>query len=210
MPEAVPWKFDLCGGHFALDLCNTLTSRQTPSPVERLPSYAELVSFAEQAGIASAADGARLRRWSERAPDEAERIRAEAVELREALYRIFDGLAQGSSEVDRGALAELNRWIGRLRLGEDLDWEWSGGAEAPDAFLAPVVRGAVELLTSNRKAMVRSCAADDCAWIFLDTSKNHSRRWCDMNQCGNRMKARRHYERSRAPGDEGKVSKPRS
>ena len=54
--------------------------------------------------------------------------------------------------------------------------------------------------TNNRtttNAGVRICGADDCLWIFLDTSKNRTRRWCDMKQCGNRMKARRFYERQK-------------
>jgi predicted RNA-binding Zn ribbon-like protein len=208
MPGAGDWKFDLCGGHIALDFTNTLSSRLSPPPVEHLSSYAALVAFAEQSGILPAAEGARRRAWAQREAAQAERVRAGAVELREALYRIFDGLAEGRLPA-RDDLAVLNAWIGRLRLGEGLAWEWAAGADAPDALLAPVVLSAVELLTSERRARVRACAADDCAWFFLDTSKNHSRRWCDMNSCGNRMKARRHYERSR-PGAQGAPAKPRS
>jgi len=54
----------------------------------------------------------------------------------------------------------------------------------------------VDLLTSDRLSAVRECAADDCAWLFLDESRNRSRRWCDMKVCGNRQKARLHYHRS--------------
>ena len=43
--------------------------------------------------------------------------------------------------------------------------------------------------------LVRECGASDCAWLFLDTSKNHHRRWCDMTRCGNRAKVRRFYAR---------------
>jgi predicted RNA-binding Zn ribbon-like protein len=208
MADAGPWKFDLCGGHIALDFTNTLSSRQSPPAVEHLTSYAALVAFAEQSGVLSAVEGVRWRAWAEREPAQAERVRAGAVELREALYRVFDGLAENRGPA-REDLAVLNAWNGRLHLGEGFTWEWAAGAGAPDALLAPVVRGAVELLTSERRARVRACAADDCAWLFLDTSKNRSRRWCDMNQCGNRMKARRFYNRSRPPA-EGAAPKPRS
>lgn len=62
----------------------------------------------------------------------------------------------------------------------------------------PIVYSASQLLASNRLDRVRQCAGDDCGWLFLDTSRNHSRRWCDMADCGNRAKARRHYRRTHA------------
>jgi predicted RNA-binding Zn ribbon-like protein len=65
-------------------------------------------------------------------------------------------------------------------------------------MLWPVVRSAAELLTSDELGRVRECAADNCAWLFLDRSKNRSRRWCDMAVCGNRDKVRRFRQRSRS------------
>ena len=67
-----------------------------------------------------------------------------------------------------------------------------------DRMLWPVTRSAAELLVSGELSRVRTCANDTCGWLFMDTSKNRSRRWCDMNDCGNRAKARRHYARKRA------------
>ncbi len=116
------------------------------------------------------------------------------MELREALYRLFAGAAGGRAP-DAGDLAVLNRAIGRMQIGRDLEWQWAAGPDALDAMLGPIVRAALELLMSERRDRVRVCAADDCVWLFLDTSKNRSRRWCDMKQCGNRSKVRRFYKR---------------
>jgi predicted RNA-binding Zn ribbon-like protein len=60
-------------------------------------------------------------------------------------------------------------------------------------MLWPIAQSAADLMTSDKRNSVRQCGADDCAWLFLDESRNHSRRWCDMKTCGNRQKARRHY-----------------
>jgi len=61
-----------------------------------------------------------------------------------------------------------------------------------------IVRSAADLLTSDKLHDVRACSAEDCRWLFLDISKNHSRRWCDMETCGNQAKARRHYRRKKS------------
>jgi predicted RNA-binding Zn ribbon-like protein len=189
------WQFDRTGDHLALDFANTVSSRHTGAPIERLPDYRALVSFARQTQLLSAAQAARLCAWAEAEPDTAARVRDDAVLLREALNRLFTAVA-GSRPPDPGDLALLNERAARLRLGQDLRWHWDDEA-APDALLAAVVRSALELLTSSERERVRICGADDCLWIFLDTSKNRTRRWCDMKQCGNRMKARRFYERQK-------------
>ena len=75
-----------------------------------------------------------------------------------------------------------------------VDWEWKS-QNPVDSILWPIAQSAADLLTSPDLAAVRMCEAPDCAWLFLDQSRNRSRRWCDMKVCGNRQKARRHYQR---------------
>src|SRR6185437_14794355 len=86
----------------------------------------------------------------------------------------------------------------RVEYTEDgFAWTWSG--RALDAVLWPISRAAADLLVSDaERRKVRQCGAGDCEWLFLDTSKNRSRQWCSMQSCGNREKARRHYQRVRA------------
>ena len=186
--------FDRCAGHVALDFANAVGNRHTEAPVEYLSSYRQLLAFAGQCELLPAIQLERLARRAARDPAGAAAALRRGVELREALYRLFAAAAQGRGP-DAGDLALLNRAVRRMQVGGDFEWQWSAGPDALDAMLGPIVRAALELLTSERRQRVRMCAADDCVWLFLDTSKNHSRRWCDMKQCGNRNKVRRFYKR---------------
>jgi predicted RNA-binding Zn ribbon-like protein len=192
--EAKP--FDRCAGHLALDFANAVSERHTTSPIDLLPSYAELLAFARQCELAPPAQLRRLERRAALDRSSAEAARAVAVQLRDALYRVFACVAE-ERPVDPGDLAVFNAALGRMRIGRDLDWEWAAGPDALDSLLGPVVRSALDLLRSSERERVRICAAEDCVWLFLDTSKNRSRRWCDMKQCGNRDKVRRFYRRQR-------------
>jgi len=80
---------------------------------------------------------------------------------------------------------------------EGFEWSLSCGDEGAAPILAPVIRAAADLLTSPDAGRVRECGSDTCSWLFLDRSKNGTRRWCDMAVCGNRAKARRHYAREK-------------
>lgn len=184
------WVFDLCAGHLALDFANTVSERTTDTPIERLPSYEDFVRFGRQEEIVSDAEARRLQAWARRHPRDAERVRLEVVRLRDGLYRAFSALAGGEHPTNAD-LEPLNAMLARLRLGPDLAWHWADGADAPAASLATIARAAVDLLTGDRRDRLRLCDAADCVWVFLDTSKNRTRRWCDMKQCGNREKARR-------------------
>jgi predicted RNA-binding Zn ribbon-like protein len=188
------WKFDLCGGHLAVDFANTVSARHSDSPIERLKNYAALVDFADQSGILERGTVARLQSWGDAHAGAAQAIVGRAVELREALHRLLSAAAAQQPPA-REDLGVLNRWWHELELDGSFAWQWAAGDQAPDFFLGRVVGAAVELLTSPRRERIRLCDADDCVWLFVDTSKNRSRRWCDMNVCGNRMKARRFYRR---------------
>jgi len=76
-------------------------------------------------------------------------------------------------------------------------WEFVDGEEL-DSMLWPIVRDAAELLTSRDFDRVTECSGSDCTWLFADKSRNRSRRWCDMAECGNRSKARRFYRRQKS------------
>jgi predicted RNA-binding Zn ribbon-like protein len=191
------WQFDRCGGHLALDFANTVSSRHTSAPIERLPSYDQLVEFGVQAELITARRAAELRARGLRDPDAAEAVLTRAVSLREALYHLFAAVA-GDRAPRAPDVARLDAELPRLHLGDDLAWTWRDDVDTLDPFLGAVVQAAVELATSpSLRSHVRICEAPDCIWLFFDTSRNHSRRWCDMKQCGNRMKARRHYQRAR-------------
>jgi len=185
--------------HFA----NTMKWHASKRPVEQIMSYPALVDWARGAGVIDDATMRRLNVTAVEHPTAAEQVRQEAIELREAIYRIFASLAHGSApgaaDLERlnMALARALRHARVEAVDGGFTWSWSA-VEALDRILWPIARSAGELLTSPWRERVGQCADDrGCGWLFIDTSKNHSRRWCDINDCGNRAKARRHYQRVR-------------
>lgn len=200
----VPWTFHIGYGALCLDFANAVSWRGSAEPADRLPTYWELVRFFVQSGLLSAAEARRLQREAERHPDRAARTLRRAVELREVLYRTFSGLAAGCSPRPSD-LASLNELLpaalAHLRVSRDggrFGWRWDGNAGSLDRLLWPVVRDAAVFLTSTDFSRLRTCRNPECRWVFLDTSKNGTRRWCSMAVCGNRDKLRRFRQRRRS------------
>jgi predicted RNA-binding Zn ribbon-like protein len=192
-------------GWLCLDFANTAEWHASDQPTERLNDYPNLVSWARNKGILSDDEVQHLVRNAEIHPAQASAALNQAITLRETIYRIFSAVAAGRSpeEADLAALnATLAQGMAHLRIVQTpagFVWDWDGDENALDRMLWPVVRSAVDLLTSKRLERVGECADDrGCGWLFLDVSRNHSRRWCSMEACGNRAKFRRHYQRQRA------------
>ncbi|HEY1271990.1 MAG TPA: CGNR zinc finger domain-containing protein [Terriglobales bacterium] len=196
-------RFQLTAGHVVLDFANTLDNRGRPNEKELLGGYRDLTAFAQQTGLISSAEAQFMVRAAERNPVPAERALRRARELREAVFAIFSGIATGHA-IPPAALEQLNNVVREaggnrvLARGEDhFHWQWLQKDEPLHWILWPIALGAAALLASDDMAKVRSCAAETCDWLFLDHSKNRSRRWCDMKVCGNRNKVRRFYRRVR-------------
>ena len=192
----------LLGGRHSLDFANTADWHASDHPIETLTSYSELVAWSVHAGILTGHQSRQMLTEAERLPADSNTVLNRAIALREAIYRIFSAITRGH-EPEAGDLAvlnaELSRTLAQSRIvltAEGFTWEWAGGEVALDRMLWPVVRDAADLLTSGDLARVGQCADGKCGWLFLDTSRNRSRRWCSMEDCGNRAKARRHYQRS--------------
>ena len=199
------YRFDLTGGHVALNFTNTVSRRADPAEsVEYLTHYGRLVAFAQQTDLISPADAERLVAAAEAHPRAAAAALKRATELREAIYPVLSAEARGEPLPD-GALNRLNaalpEALGALRLepgSEAFRWRFDHDESDLAPMLAPVLRAAAELLTSSDLARVRECDSESCFWLFLDTSKSGTRRWCDMKVCGNREKARRHHQKHKA------------
>lgn len=197
--------FEFDAGQLCLDFANTLSDRPNEAPQEeKLHYYADLVDWAEAANILSADEATEMHREALRRPTEADRTFAGAISLREAVYRLFSAIAAGA-EPPVGDLEAVNRAIGAAAVRGRLSplhghfhWTWEHDPSVLDSMIAPVAWSVAELLTSNDLHRVHECAGDDCGWLFMDTSKNGSRRWCSMETCGNRAKARRHRARQQA------------
>jgi predicted RNA-binding Zn ribbon-like protein len=202
-----PHHFDFSGGALCLDFVNTLGDRPR-CRTDHLHSYEDLLAWGLQARLLSAGDQAHLIGESGRRPERARQVFGRAIELRESLYRVFSRLAAGADptpdDLDtlNDSLSEALRHVRVAGADDRFRWCWAGPSEALDRMLWPVVRSAAELLTSHDElGLVRECASATCSWLFTDHSRNHSRKWCDMSSCGNRAKARRHYQRKRAAAD---------
>jgi len=201
-----PPKFELCGGSVALDFVNTLDDRFSDEPKELLKKYVDLARFAEDTGSLPDLQVDRLRTRSMQNPEEAERALASAIQLREAISNIFYALVR-KKPVPVAAVTLLNAqvqdasaYLGLAPAKHGFEWRFDWRTNDLFAPLWPIARDAAELLASERVELVRACASKTCEWLFLDESKNHRRRWCDMTKCGNRAKVKRFYTRTkRAP-----------
>jgi predicted RNA-binding Zn ribbon-like protein len=206
-----PFKFR--GGVLCLDFVNTLAWRLTDHPVEYLLSYEDLLTWGRQADLLAPDETKAL---SGRATTDLEDVRAmlsRALALREAIHRVFSAAIAGNPQ-DEGALSALNRELSgalsRLRVvpaeGGSYIWAWDrggeeGGGPPLERPLWPVARSAAEILTSSKLGRVKVCAGVGCGWMFLDESRNASRRWCDSRACGNRERVRKHLARKKYPSD---------
>jgi predicted RNA-binding Zn ribbon-like protein len=192
----------LVGGRLCLDFVNTANHHGRADIKEYLVDYAALVAWGQHAGALGAADAGRLAAEARGRPAEAADALARAKELRDALHPLFRAVAAGAHippnnlSVFNAALARLPDRVRLAATPAGLEWNWLATDRLEPAIWR-VIWSAAELLTSPERALVRECEGHACSWLFLDASRNRSRRWCSMDDCGNRAKAQRHYARYR-------------
>jgi predicted RNA-binding Zn ribbon-like protein len=201
-------RFKLRGGVVCLDFVNTVGSRLTDRPSEYLRSYEDLLDWSKQAGLLAPEETEGLSRQATLDPEGAQETLSRALALREAIHRVISRAIASETQYESD-LSVLNREISvalsHLRVmpaGGAYGWDWDlsgddGGARL-DSPLWPVAQSAAELLTSSKLDRAKVCAGEGCGWMFLDESRNNSRRWCDSRDCGNRERVRRHLARKRA------------
>jgi predicted RNA-binding Zn ribbon-like protein len=202
-PPDQPFQFN--AGWLCLDFTNTVQARPTSEKNDLIRSYDDLLGWARQATILTPGETAELAQAARAHPRQAAEALREVVALREALHATFSAHAARLPVPGRDLLT-INKAIGQAMTragvspaaGGGFEWSWPHVRPGLDRVAWWVARSAAELLTSERVTFVRECAGYDCGWLFLDGTRNRSRRWCDMATCGNRAKGRRHYERRRA------------
>ena len=189
--------FQLVGGHPALDLVNTLDWRFREGAAEELlTTYGDALSFAEQSELLTAAEARRLERAVGKEID-GKRVLTAVQTLREALADVLYARLDGK-DPDEKSVRTLDKFFKQAQAsrtlqwsGDGMRWDWAASGTDQNLALLKLAQSAEELVTGGELDLLRACAKPDCRWLFLDTSKNHTRRWCDMKLCGNRMKARR-------------------
>jgi predicted RNA-binding Zn ribbon-like protein len=185
-----------------LDFANSRYWRGSTAPVDELDGVATLLRWCEAKAGLPPARAAALKRRAE-AEGAAVSLYAEALGLRETIYRLFHRAAEhgapASADLERlnRALAAAAARRALAPAGEGFGWRIEDSAPSAAGLLTPVLWSAGDLLASRRLARVRYCANPQCRWLFLDDSKSGNRRWCSMSACGNRAKAHRHYARKK-------------
>ena len=200
--EQKEWDFD--SGNLALDFTNTAEFHASDHPDEMLETYTDLVSWSMMAGLLSQSEEKSLRTKAKKDPHAASKAFAEALEFRELIYRMFSAIA-GDENPDQVDLESFNRILAESLfnsqisiIGEGYTWGWQNMGDSLDSMIWPIARETADLLTSKEVRRLGECADDrGCGYLFIDTSRNHSRRWCSMEACGNRAKAMRHYQRKK-------------
>jgi predicted RNA-binding Zn ribbon-like protein len=190
-------------GWLCLDFANTLDWRGSDNPVETLNKYGDLLEWSTDKGIISGDVKNALLRKSEEKPVEARAVLEKAREIRENIYQMLSDTAHGRpiKTADlKGFNKALASMLSHSRLAPylgGLRWDWDSHPDKLDSVIWPLVRSAVDLMTSEAIKRVGQCADEKCGWLFWDTSRNRSRRWCDMSSCGNRSKVRRFYAKAK-------------
>jgi predicted RNA-binding Zn ribbon-like protein len=206
----------LIGGRLCLDFANTVGGRRSTSPStkkggdayvvreDRLADYYDLLAWSLRVDLLTDAAAKRLARKARLRESEAAAVWERAIALREAVYRV--SMAVISQTQPRGNDLELlnrelaiahDRLILARREEGDFVWKWNEAKDALDQMLWRIADSAAEMLTTSDLTRLRQCGGDNCGWVFEDTSRNRSRQWCDMQDCGNVAKVRRFRSRRR-------------
>jgi predicted RNA-binding Zn ribbon-like protein len=199
----IPEPFEFVAGALCLDFVNTVGSHGFEQAREKLSTYSDLVRWSKEASLIDDGNTLELLAFSEANPGGASKVLEEAREFRETLFRIF-GALQRKQSPDPSDLAALNETLRKFPIRLEVRSQGDNFccsreiAQITDEWpLAAVAWSAADLLISDQVHHVRQCADAKCGWLFVDTSKNHSRRWCSMGDCGSQAKARRYYQRKK-------------
>jgi predicted RNA-binding Zn ribbon-like protein len=193
----------LSGGALCLDFVNTVHCYGCADLGEYLNTYHDLLAWSRHVGTITDDEAKTLSQRAAGHPAEAKSAHRRAIELREAIYRIFSIPLEGQSHAEKD-LAVFNYYLAETMMRSQIVksedgfyWDMTGNKAKLDWILNPVIRSAADLLISEEFRRIKKCADPICGWLFLDISRNRSRRWCDMRDCGNRAKAGRFYKKSK-------------
>lgn len=204
MTEPDPSRLKLIGGWLCLDFINTVDCRNSSYSRDNLSTYQDLVSWSQHANVLTEDEARYMLREATLHPEDAKTVFGRAISIREALYRILHAIAyhRPPKAADINTLnKEMSISMTQMGLkpaGITDPWKYTFEDKKLDRMLSLIIHSATELLTSDKLNRVCECQGENCGWLFLDMSRNRSRKWCDMKDCGNRAKAQRHYQITRA------------
>lgn len=192
------------GGALAIDFCNTVDSRpgflsdQMVIDGDHFKDISHVIEWARAAKALSERATAEILLLDDKRKD---LFLKQTIEVREQIFSIMRDAATGK-EIQAKHLTSLDHYLATLPRPKltfqngRVQWDWEISSRTCALLLTRIITNAIEILMSDSLKRVKFCAASDCGWLFIDTSKNNSRRWCDMADCGNRAKARQFYSKS--------------
>jgi predicted RNA-binding Zn ribbon-like protein len=198
---------DTPGLELGLDFANTIEWRNGAKREDSLKTFESLVDWSVKEGIVSRGDTSSILRRAREEHTEDVTLR-KAIQLREAIYRIFSSVAHDRHPDDRD-ISTLNRFLSDypvsssvVRTGQEYSWVVMPGSGAEGRMLWPIARSAADLLTSDLLGKVTECANEEegCGWVFLDKTRSGTKKWCSSKGCGNRAKVRAWYDRHERAG----------
>lgn len=188
-------------GNLCIDFVNTVDWRNSKTrKKEMLRDFSALILWSRKNGILEDKTVQILFKNALKQPNKAKQVYEKAIELRELLFRLFSSM-ETTGQASSHDLSIFNKFLadsmGKSCCLTPSDngfvWSFCSGTDSMDLFLDPIIKSAADLLVSSELKRVKQCADDACGWLFMDKSRNNSRRWCSMKDCGNRAKAHRHY-----------------
>jgi predicted RNA-binding Zn ribbon-like protein len=203
MSETNPYM--MVGERLCMDFINTVSWRESAEKRrDWFTSYAKLVEWCIHAEVLTGQQAKSLLIKSKEKPSEAGDVLKQAIEMREVMYQIFKDISKETSPHPRD-LERFNEYVSRFYQSMQVILEkdhytlkFKNTGKTLDTMLPPILQSAVDILVSkNDLERIKQCEGDPCGWLFFDTSRNRSRRWCSMADCGNRAKARRFYQKEK-------------
>jgi len=193
----------LVGGELAFDFANTSSGRGWPTFREHLRFPPDLADWAGHARVLPPEDAQWLKTEATENAVLGESLLRAALELRQDIFVIGGELAAGRAppepSIDR-VRAVHAQCLAKARLAPfegRFAWNWRPRADPVEAVLGPISLSAMTTLMQADLTRVKQCQGERCGWLFLDLTKNKSRRWCEMEVCGNRAKQKRHARKAR-------------
>jgi predicted RNA-binding Zn ribbon-like protein len=191
----------LDGGNLSLNFVNTVYDRHGPPYEGYLHNYLDLITWSHYTGAINTSQKKRLLEISRKNQDQANQIYKSSIQLREAIYEFIVSMID-REDVPPVNMPLINQWLSKAfsnleltQLENRFVLDWKTENFGLESVLWPIIRSFVDLITSDDRKRIKQCS--NCGWVFVDNSKNKSRRWCSMEICGNRVKAQRHAEKTR-------------
>lgn len=194
----------MLGGDPAVDFVNTASLWSSGDPVDRLGDAEGFLNWVRAAGLADEKELAEAQNALRRDPAAAAAMFDLAVRLRAALKRIFDAAAHGArvQDVDLALLKDLacraRTFRDLIQIDGGFEDRWTKYAPSIEKPLLAIALAAERLLREAPLDRLHACGGEGCEWMFLDLSKNASRRWCSMATCGNAAKVKKFRSRKKS------------